>query len=110
MTRLLSVNVGLPREVTWRGKTVYTSVSALLTGVFGLTGCNQQELDTCEAASAVVGSTRHRSPRRRFFEWFPSARLLLFPIVDVWLGRDLHWRDRHPRVRKPTQATANHRA
>src|SRR3954469_18399926 len=26
MSRLLSVNVGLPREVTWRGKTVFTSV------------------------------------------------------------------------------------
>ena len=26
MARLLSVNVGLPREITWRGKTVYTSV------------------------------------------------------------------------------------
>src|SRR3954471_13685908 len=26
MARLLSVNVGLPREVTWQGKTVYTSV------------------------------------------------------------------------------------
>ena len=26
MTRLLSVNVGLPREITWRGKTVYTAV------------------------------------------------------------------------------------
>jgi ferredoxin-NADP reductase/MOSC domain-containing protein YiiM len=26
MERLLSVNVGLPREVTWRGRTVYTSV------------------------------------------------------------------------------------
>jgi MOSC domain-containing protein YiiM len=26
MARLLSVNVGLPREITRRGKTVYTSV------------------------------------------------------------------------------------
>lgn len=26
MARLLSVNVGLPREIAWRGKTVYTSV------------------------------------------------------------------------------------
>jgi ferredoxin-NADP reductase/MOSC domain-containing protein YiiM len=26
MARLLSVNVGLPREITWRGKTVFTSV------------------------------------------------------------------------------------
>ena len=26
MAQLLSVNVGLPREITWRGKTVYTSV------------------------------------------------------------------------------------
>src|SRR5271163_4287071 len=26
MARLLSVNVGLPREITWRGNTVYTSV------------------------------------------------------------------------------------
>jgi ferredoxin-NADP reductase/MOSC domain-containing protein YiiM len=26
MARLLSVNVGLPREIVWRGKTVYTSV------------------------------------------------------------------------------------
>ena len=26
MARLLSVNVGLPREITWRGMTVYTSV------------------------------------------------------------------------------------
>ena len=26
MARLLSVNIGLPREITWRGKTVYTSV------------------------------------------------------------------------------------
>ena len=26
MARLLSVNVGLPREILWRGKTVYTSV------------------------------------------------------------------------------------
>src|SRR3984885_2227527 len=26
MGRLLSVNVGLPREITWRGKSVYTSV------------------------------------------------------------------------------------
>ena len=26
MARLLSVNVGLPREVTWQGKTVRTSV------------------------------------------------------------------------------------
>jgi ferredoxin-NADP reductase/MOSC domain-containing protein YiiM len=26
MARLLSVNVGRPREITWRGKTVYTSV------------------------------------------------------------------------------------
>ncbi len=26
MARLLSVNVGLPREITWRGKTVHTSV------------------------------------------------------------------------------------
>jgi ferredoxin-NADP reductase/MOSC domain-containing protein YiiM len=26
MARLLSVNVGLPREITWRGKAVYTSV------------------------------------------------------------------------------------
>lgn len=26
MARLLSVNVGYPREITWRGKTVYTSV------------------------------------------------------------------------------------
>ena len=26
MTRLLSVNVGLPRDVTWHGKTVRTSV------------------------------------------------------------------------------------
>ena len=26
LARLLSVNVGLPREITWRGKTVYTSV------------------------------------------------------------------------------------
>ena len=26
MARLLSVNVGQPREITWRGKTVYTSV------------------------------------------------------------------------------------
>jgi ferredoxin-NADP reductase/MOSC domain-containing protein YiiM len=26
VARLLSVNVGLPREITWRGKTVYTSV------------------------------------------------------------------------------------
>ncbi|MGO9583132.1 MAG: MOSC domain-containing protein [Acidimicrobiales bacterium] len=26
MARLLSVNVGLPREITWRGETVYTSV------------------------------------------------------------------------------------
>ena len=26
MARLLAVNVGLPREITWRGKTVYTSV------------------------------------------------------------------------------------
>src|SRR5271154_5974047 len=26
MARLLSVNVGLPRDVTWQGKTVYTSV------------------------------------------------------------------------------------
>ena len=25
MARLLSVNLGLPREITWRGKTVYTS-------------------------------------------------------------------------------------
>jgi hypothetical protein len=26
MARLLSVNVGLPREITWRGKTIFTSV------------------------------------------------------------------------------------
>ena len=26
MARLLSVNVGLPREISWRGQTVYTSV------------------------------------------------------------------------------------
>src|SRR6201988_2457634 len=26
MARLLSVNVGRPREIAWRGKTVYTSV------------------------------------------------------------------------------------
>ena len=26
MARLLSVNVGLPHEVAWRGKCVYTSV------------------------------------------------------------------------------------
>ncbi len=26
LARLLSVNVGLPREITWRGETVYTSV------------------------------------------------------------------------------------
>src|SRR5271165_5137420 len=26
MARLLSVNVGHPREIAWRGKTVYTSV------------------------------------------------------------------------------------
>src|SRR3954463_4628836 len=26
MARLLSINVGLPREISWRGKTVYTSV------------------------------------------------------------------------------------
>ena len=26
MEPLLSVNVGQPREITWRGKTVYTSV------------------------------------------------------------------------------------
>jgi hypothetical protein len=26
MTRLLSVNVGLPRDVTWNGKTVRTAV------------------------------------------------------------------------------------
>jgi len=26
MARLLSVNVGLPRAITWRGKIVYTSV------------------------------------------------------------------------------------
>src|SRR3954451_19517383 len=26
MARLLSVNVGIPREIAWRGKTVYTSV------------------------------------------------------------------------------------
>ena len=27
LAQLLSVNVGQPREITWRGKTVYTSVS-----------------------------------------------------------------------------------
>ena len=26
LTQLLSVNVGQPREITWRGKPVYTSV------------------------------------------------------------------------------------
>jgi hypothetical protein len=26
LAQLLSVNVGQPREITWRGKTVYTSV------------------------------------------------------------------------------------
>jgi MOSC domain-containing protein YiiM len=26
MARMLSVNVGRPREIEWRGKTVYTSV------------------------------------------------------------------------------------
>ena len=26
MARLVSVNVGLPREIAWRGKTVFTSV------------------------------------------------------------------------------------
>ena len=26
MPRLLSVNVGQPREIAWRGRTVYTSV------------------------------------------------------------------------------------
>ena len=26
MARLLSVNVGLPRDVTWRGKTVHTAI------------------------------------------------------------------------------------
>jgi hypothetical protein len=26
MTRLVSVNVGVPREIPWRGKTVYTSL------------------------------------------------------------------------------------
>jgi hypothetical protein len=26
MARLVSVNVGLPRDVAWHGKTVYTSV------------------------------------------------------------------------------------
>jgi hypothetical protein len=33
MGRLLSVNVGLPQDVTWPGKTVYTSIwKALVTG------------------------------------------------------------------------------
>jgi hypothetical protein len=26
MARLLSVNVGLPRNISWQGKTVYTAV------------------------------------------------------------------------------------
>ncbi len=53
MARLLSVNVGVPREITWRGKTVYTTVARA-----GLTVCwdpkFQSLLELAEACDVPV--------------------------------------------------------
>src|SRR3989442_8992745 len=79
--RVVSVNVGLPREVAWRGKTVTTAI--FKEPVAGRVALRSLNLDGDRQADPTVhggrGKAAHAYPRRHYRHWRAALRETLLP-------------------------------
>src|SRR5258707_10666219 len=79
--RVVSVNVGLPRLVTWRGEDVSTGI--FKEPIEGRVGVRALNLDGDRQADLSV----HGGPDKAVYA-YPAEH---YPWWQAELGRDLHW-------------------